>query len=577
VTVSPKVIQSNFEYLKKLFIMPDSPDKFIEFGNDLLGMIHDFFQEKGGIHSTISLPELSEIFRRTSLPEEPQLIKDVVARIKTEIVDHSVKVGSPYYIGHMTSAVPYFMILIEMIIAALNQNQVKIETAKASSFVERELVAWLHRLVFDKPESFYRKFIQDPAFALGNVTSDGTLANFTALLVAREKAFPVTDDFQGVRAEGMASALKHYGYSRAVVIMSSRAHYSLKKTAGLLGIGEKNIVTVPVDASNRINIASLRRVMKRFAGAKGSERAKIVSVVGIAGNTETGNIDDLSTVGDLCMDAGVHFHVDACWGGPALLVDDYHKYFEGIKSADSVTIDAHKLLYCPLSMGVALFRSEKDLSTIKHTSRYIIRKKSVDIGRFTVEGSRPFSALKPWAAIKIIGREGYCLLFKQAGRNTKTLERLLAESENFEMMNEPELFIVNYRFVPKDVLKNLKIWTAALKNAGHDEAHGYLKRIRGVNRLLNSFNIQLHKEMRADDTTFVSRTTLESTRYRPQEIVVLRAVLINPLTTGEILTEILQTHERIGLELWKRFEAPCRKISKGLNHDQHEGKSSIEI
>jgi len=547
--------------------MPDSPDKFIEFGNELLGMIHDFFQEKGGIHSNISLPELSGIFNRTSLPEEPQLIKDVVAGIKTEIVDHSVKVGSPYYIGHMTSAVPYFMILLEMIIAALNQNQVKIETAKASSFVERELVAWLHRLVFDKPEDFYGRFIQDPAVALGNVTSDGTLANFTALLVAREKAFPAADGFRGVRADGIASALKHYDYSRAVVIMSSRAHYSLKKAAGLLGIGEKNIVTVPVDASNRIDTVSLRRLMKRFSGTKGSERIKVVSVVGIAGNTETGNIDDLSAMSELCRETGVHFHVDACWGGPALLVDQYRKLFEGIELADSVTIDAHKLLYCPMSMGVALFRSEKDLSVIKHTSRYIIRKNSVDIGRFTVEGSRPFSALKPWAAIKIIGREGYCLLFKQARENTGTLKQLLDESENFETLNEPELFIVNYRFVPDDVLKNLERWASMLKEADREEVQGVKKVMRRVNRLLNSLNIRLHKEMRADDTTFVSRTTLESTRYRPQEIVVLRAVLINPLTTAEILAEIVQRHEGIGLELWKRFEAPYLKIFNGLNRE----------
>jgi glutamate decarboxylase len=371
----------------------------------------------------------------------------------------------------------------------------------------------------------------------------------------------------------MASALSHYGYCRAVVIMSSRAHYSLRKASGLLGIGEKNVVTVPVDASNRIDIAGLQRVLRRFCGKNASERVKVVSVVGIAGNTETGNIDDLSTVGALCRDAGVHFHVDACWGGPAMLVDEYRKLFNGIELADSVTIDAHKLLYCPMSMGVALFRSEKDLSTIKHTSRYIIRRNSVDIGRFTVEGSRPFSALKPWAAIKIIGRQGYCLLFKQARQNTRTLKRLLAESGNFETLNEPELFIVNYRFVPKYVLKDLGRWAAALKSTGREHARGCLKTMRGVNRLLNSFNIQLHKEMRADDTTFVSRTTLESTPYRPQDIVVLRAVLINPLTTDEILAEIVQTHERIGLELWKRFEAPYRKICGRINCGDYEGKT----
>ena len=130
---SPKKVKTNLEYLRKLFIMPDSPDKFIEFGHELLEMIHDFFQEKGGIHSSITLPELNKIFDQTDIPDEPYLIKDVLSEIKNKIIKHSVKVGNPYYIGHMTSAIPYFMILLEMIIAALNQNQVKIETAKASS------------------------------------------------------------------------------------------------------------------------------------------------------------------------------------------------------------------------------------------------------------------------------------------------------------------------------------------------------------------------------------------------------------------------------------------------------------
>jgi glutamate/tyrosine decarboxylase-like PLP-dependent enzyme len=198
-----KTVKANLEYLRKLFIMPDSPDKFIEFGQDLLEMIHDFFKEKGGIHSSITLPELSEIFNQTAVPSEPYLIKDVLSEIKKKVIAHSVKVGNPYYIGHMTSAIPYFMILLEMIIAALNQNQVKIETAKASSFVERELLAWFHRLVFNKSESYYQKHIQNPRITLGNVTSDGTVSNLAAFLVAREKAFPSEGNFPGVRAAGL--------------------------------------------------------------------------------------------------------------------------------------------------------------------------------------------------------------------------------------------------------------------------------------------------------------------------------------------------------------------------------------
>ena len=102
---------ADIEHLRKLFIMPDSPDKFIEFGNNLLNLIHTFFKEKGGIHSSISLPELSDLFSDIDLPKSPHLLKDVLAEIKEKIIAHSVKVGSPYYIGHMTSAIPYFMIL----------------------------------------------------------------------------------------------------------------------------------------------------------------------------------------------------------------------------------------------------------------------------------------------------------------------------------------------------------------------------------------------------------------------------------------------------------------------------------
>jgi glutamate decarboxylase len=551
-------VKTNLEYLRKLFIMPDSPDKFIEFGHELLKMIHDFFQEKGGIHSSITLPELSGIFDRTAVPDSPHLIKDVLTEIKSKIIDHSVKVGSPYYIGHMTSAIPYFMILLEMIIAALNQNQVKIETAKASSFVERELVAWFHRLIFNRTEAFYDKNVQNPRVALGNVTSDGTLANLTALLVAREKAFPPDGKFPGGRIAGAEGALRHYGYVRGVILVSARGHYSITKSASILGIGEDNIVSIPVDNENRIDIKKIRRKIKRLKDAGGT---KIISIVGIAGTTETGSVDNLEALGEIARDVGTHFHVDACWGGAALLVDEYLPLLKGIEKADSVTVDAHKLLYCPMSMGMVLFRSEKDLNTIRHTSQYVIRRNSVDTGRFTIEGSRPFACLKPWASLKIIGREGYGLLFRQARETTDNLKKILDTCGNFETLNKPQLFILTYRFIPEEVRVQLSKWGDEKASSKEREKNREAERkIRKINNLINGLNIKLHKALRQDDSTFVSRTKLESTRYRPQKILVLRAVLINPLTGTKVLEEIVETQNRIGMELWGRFQRPYARI-----------------
>ncbi|MEW6663777.1 MAG: pyridoxal-dependent decarboxylase [Thermodesulfobacteriota bacterium] len=557
-----KKIKSNIEYLRKLFIMPDSPDKFIEFGHDLLEVIHDFFKEKGGIHSSITLPELSSIFNETAIPDEPHLIKDVLTEIKQKVTTHSVKVGSPYYIGHMTSAVPYFMILLEMIIAALNQNQVKIETAKASSFVERELVAWFHRLVYGRTEAFYQKNMQNPKVALGNVTSDGTISNLTALMVARERAFPPDGDFPGVRVAGMERALRHYGYGRAVILVSARGHYSIRKSANILGFGEENVVTVPADSRHRMDVQRLIQRIASLQEKKGKDRTKIVAVVGIAGTTETGAVDHLLKLGEAAAKAGAYFHVDACWGGAALLVDEYRYLFNGIEAADSVSIDAHKLLYSPMAMGLILFRSEKDLNLIKQISQYVIRRNSVDTGRFTIEGSRPFASLKPWAALKIIGKEGYGLLFRSARQNTESFKEILEGCGNFEVLNLPELFILIYRFIPSHVKEQLHALQAqkGLEGEGKREVE---RKIRKVNHIINALNIKLHKALRLDDTTFVSRTTLESTRYRPQNITVLRSCLINPLTDRAILEEIVETQNRLGLELWPGFDPAYRKVLHG--------------
>jgi putative pyridoxal-dependent aspartate 1-decarboxylase len=557
-----KRLEANLNYLRKLFIMIDTPDKFMEFGHVVLEMIYDFFQEKEGLHRRSTLPELAEIFNQTTMPESPHLIRDVLKEIKDKVTVHSVKVGSPYYIGHMTSAVPYFMIFLEMIIASLNQNQVKIETAKASSFVERELIAWVHRMIFNRSEGFYRRNIQNPRVALGNVTSGGTMSNLTALLVAREKALPADRRFPGVRKAGMEQALRHYGFTRLVVLTSKRGHYSIQKSANLLGLGEENVIEVPVDTSNRININRLKariRALERNDQAQAT-RTKIMAIVGIAGTTETGNVDNLKQLGDIARHEGAFFHVDAAWGGSAMIVEDYRPLFRGIEAADSVSVDFHKLLYCPMTTSIVVFRNERDLHHLKQVSRYVNRRESVDTGRFTIEGSRPFACLKPWASLKIMGKDGYKLLLEQAQGAVLTFRKILENAGSFEILNDPELFILNYRFVPQFVMEKLdaleRVKDSPSNRTGRREAK---KQETRINRTLNALNVHLQKSIRMDDTTFVSRTTIESTRYRPQGIVVLRAVLINPLINERILEEIVSTQHRIGQSLADNYEPMLRQ------------------
>jgi glutamate decarboxylase len=535
-------VKADFNHLKKLFIIPENDDKFIEFGEIILDMIHTYFRERGGIHSSATLPELEQMFSTIRIPREPHLLRDIFTEIREKILNNSVKVASPYYIGHMTSAIPYYSIFIEMIIAALNQNQVKIETAKASTFVERELLAWIHRLIFQFDDAFYASTIQDRHVALGNITLDGTLANLTALLIARNKMFPPDGAFRGIDEEGLLEAYRHYGVERSVIFISQRGHYSIDKVSAILGIGRKNIIKIPVDRHNKIDILFLRRSIAEIENQNrhADQKTRIVAVVGIAGTTETGNIDDLEALGDCARSCGAHFHVDAAWGGPVLFVNQYRHLFKGMELADSVTFDSHKLLYLPLSMGMILFRNQHDLDHIKHNAVYILRKNSYDLGRFTVEGSRPFSALRPWVAMKVFGSEGFRLLFENAFMLTRSFGEMLTRHPDFELLNIPELFISNYRFVPQEIRRRIE---QILNETNGDYGDAGIVEI---NKVLNEINKDLHRALRQEDNSFVSRTSLESTPYIGQEILSLRAVTINPLTDEAILREIVTEQSRLG-------------------------------
>ena len=555
-----KRIDADVEHLIKLFIMPDSPDKFIEFGTELLDLIHNFFQGKGGIHSSISLNDLSKLFSDINIPKEPNLLKDVLHDIKTKLIAHSVKVGNPYYIGHMTSAIPYFMVLLEMIIAALNQNQVKVESAKASTFLEREFVAWMHRLVFDKNPKFYRAHIQNRNVALGTVVLDGTLANLTALLVARNKAFPEDGDFPGIREAGIYEAYRHYGYTRSVIMISQRGHYSVEKVARIMGLGNNSVIKIPVNSQNKMNTTILEQKCEeiRLHNEKGVDRIKIIAIMGIGGTTETGNVDDFREISRISTIYGAHFHIDAAWGGGILLVDSYRGILDGIDLADSVSIDAHKLMYCPASMGVVVFKNRRDLNHIKHTSNYIIRPDSVDLGRFNIEGTRPFAVLKPWTTFQVLGRGGFELLFSHAFDLTNTLYTLVGKHDNFEGMSTPQLFIFTYRFVPRVVQEKMYKLVTKVKNSKNDEeAFAIIKIIEKINIQLNELNIELHKAIREEDESFVSRTMYDSPKYYYQKVVVLRTITINPLTTREILKEIIDQQERLGVKIYESDFIDC--------------------
>jgi glutamate decarboxylase len=523
------VARATLDSLYRIFTIPEAPDSTLgEIDRAITKDVAGFLQTHI-VALERSLDEIEDDFSSTLIPEEPTYVSEYTDFVKEKLVAQSVHTAAPGFIGHMTSALPYFMLPLSRIMTALNQNLVKVETSKAFTPLERQVLAMLHRLVYQRDEDFYRRWIHNSQHALGAFCSGGTIANVTALWVARNRLCAPSGTFGGIAREGLASALHHLGCNGLAVLVSRRGHYSLGKTADLLGLGRDNLVMVDTDRHNRIDLDKLRETCRRLQ----DRNIRPLALVGIAGTTETGNVDPLNALADLAAELDCHFHVDAAWGGPTLFSAGNRHLLDGIERADSVTIDAHKQLYVPMGAGMVLFKDPTALSAIEHHAAYILRHGSKDLGSHTLEGSRSGAALLVHAGLSIIGRKGYELLIDMGLERVRTFAAMIRRHPDFELTSEPQLNILTYRYCPEPVQRALQQASAAQRQR--------------INLLLDQVNQLLQKDQREAGKTFVSRTRLHELQHG-QLVTVLRVVLANPLTTEQILQAVLEEQCTIVLQ-----------------------------
>jgi glutamate decarboxylase len=546
-----EVARANLENLYRIFTVPEAPDSTLGAIDQAISDNLTGFLQTHIVALERNLEEIEADFSAAAIPEDPTFVSEYTEFVKEKLVAQSVHTAAPGFIGHMTSALPYFMLPLSRIMTALNQNLVKVETSKAFTPLERQVLAMLHRLVYRGDDAFYGQWIHNSRHALGAFCSGGTIANVTALWVARNRLFAPDGQFRGIAQEGLGRSLKHLGCEGIAILVSRRGHYSFGKAADLLGIGRDNLVMVDTDANNRIDLNLLKQECRRLR----EENIRPLALVGIAGTTETGNVDPLEAMADLAAELGCHFHVDAAWGGPTLFSDRHRHLLSGISRADSVTIDAHKQLYVPMGAGMVVFKDPTALSAIEHHAAYILRHGSKDLGSHTLEGSRPGKAMLVHAGLSIIGRKGYELLIDLGIERARTFAGMIRQHPGFELTSEPELNILTYRYCPHAVQQTLAGATA--------------EQCGCINAILDQVNQLLQKYQREAGKTFVSRTRLRAAAYGSREITVLRVVLANPLTTDEILSAVLAEQCEIVQQpeirsLLQRLETLCAEIDAGF-------------
>ncbi len=299
---------------------------------------------------------------------------------------------------------------------------------QAAPYVEEQVIDWCKTMVGFPPESS------------GVLVTGGSVANLVALAAARDAGDTrISEEGVGVVAGG------------AVFYTSAQTHNSVDKAVRLLGLGQRGLRTIPVDAEFRIDIALLERAIAEDRAAGRHP----FCVIGNAGTVNTGAIDDLTVLADLCKREKLWFHVDGAFGALAALSAELRPLVAGMERADSVAFDLHKWLYMPYDVGCVLVRdreAHRRPFAASHAS-YLSREargaapNDHDPGSLAPELSREFRGLKVWMLLQEHGIEKYARLIEQNVAQARYLAGCVHRHPELELMAPVPLNVVCLRYV----------------------------------------------------------------------------------------------------------------------------------
>lgn len=466
-----------------------------------------------------------------ALPRGSAVGLDAYANMLANIVEpHTVNIAHSKCLAHMNCSPPPFMHELAHFVSRLNQNLVKVDASGVLSVIERQTLAMLHRLVFGCSASYYQDHLARKETALGIVASGGTLANLAGLWCARAACFASRTEFDDIEKQGLTAALRAHGWDGAVIVGSELMHYSIHKAAALLGLGSAGVVSVPVDACQRVDIDALEQAVERCA----RRRLRIVALVGVAGTTDCGSVDPLHSLARISRREHIHFHVDAAAGAALLFSERRRDLLTGLAEADSVTLDCHKQLLLPIGTGVLLLKNGRSAQVLEQSAPYMLHTESSDLGKLSLEGSRAGSTLLVHAAMRIVGPAGFTALVERHLEMASRFATLLEASDDFELLHAPQTNIVLYRYVPPALRETVDRGMVDL----------------AASRALNDINEALQQFEYRSGRSQVSRTTVTClAKYRDMRVVALRAVFNNPHTTVDDLQEVLDEQRQLACQV----------------------------
>lgn len=338
----------------------------------------------------------------------------------------------PRYLAHLNCPVVIPAVLGEAVLAAVNSSLDTWDQSAGGTLIERRLIDWT------------AKRIGLGGAADGVFTSGGSQSNLQALLLAREEA----------RAADPG---------RLRIFASECSHFSVQKSAKLLGLGPDAVVSVPVDRDKRMQTVLLAAELELCA----REGLVPMAIVATAGTTDFGSIDPLEEIAELAERHGTWMHVDAAYGCGLLASPARRHLLDGIERADSVTVDYHKSFFQPVSSSALLVR---DSATLRHATYYAdylnprrtVEEKIPNQVDKSLQTTRRFDALKLWLTLRVMGADGVGGLFDEVCDLAAEGWELLAADPRYDVVVRPSLSTLVYRYIPEAVTDPAEIDRANL-------------------------------------------------------------------------------------------------------------------
>lgn len=360
------------------------------------------------------------------VPLGPEPLEDVYADVMARVLPHAMGNIHPRFwawymgAGNLTGALADFLAAID------GSNLGGGDTG--AHLVDQQVTDWL------------RQMMGFPVEASGTLVSGGSMANIIGLMAARNAMAGVDLHHDGLA--DMTRPLRFYA--------SDQVHNCHMKAMNLLGLGSKALCRIPSDAGFRMDVPELR-------AAIAADRAYGLTpacVIATAGTTNTGSIDDLSALADLCRAEGLWLHVDGCIGALLRVASDNRHLVDGIERADSLALDLHKGLHAPFDVGCALLRDRKThRQTFAETAEYLQTKTrglaaAEFLHDYTLETSRGFRALKIWMMLRHHGVDAFGRIMDQTVEQARYLTNLIMAQPDLTLMAPTATTVVCFRHDP---------------------------------------------------------------------------------------------------------------------------------